>query len=69
MVGECYIIVSLTFLRVVKTTNVVASLATLSGVTYMIGVLESFEKITMENWSDVDSASGIVLCHKSNSFT
>ena len=34
--------------------SVVASLATLSGVTYMIGVLESFEIITMENWSDVD---------------
>ena len=27
----------------------------------MIGVLESFEKITMENWSDVDSASGTVF--------
>ena len=27
----------------------------------MIGVLESFEKITMENWSAVDSASGIVF--------
>ena len=42
------------------TTNAVASLAVTSGVTYIVGLVESIEKMTIENWRAVNSARGVV---------